>query len=109
MSLHIFRVTVRGQFAELEPSQRAALLAVADDHSVFRSAYTREGTFTYEPNLVAFNFRYEIREPDDDGRDARAAAEQRGLELAVAALAEGSLGHKHLRVTVADMADMWKG
>lgn len=108
MTVHIYRVTVRGHFADLDDDQRAALLAEADEHTVFRSAFTKDGTFTYEPNLVAFNFRYEVRQPDDDG-DPRQLAEEHGLSRALASLSDWGLGHKHVRVTVADMAEMWRG
>ena len=107
MAQHIFRVVVRGHFADLDEEQRADLLAHVDEHSPFKSAFTTDGTFTYEPNLVAFNFRYEIRQSDEDG-DPTAAAEELGMAKALATLQATGFGHKHLRVTAADMADIWQ-
>ena len=106
MSLHIFRATVRGHFADLDDETRARLLAEVDDHSIFRSAYTAAGTFSYEPNLVAFNFRYEIRARGDD---PQVTAEASARHLAEGHLREAGIGHKHLRVNVVDMADIWSG
>ena len=37
-------------------------------------AYTRDGTLTYEPNLVAFSFRYEMRAADDTLSEAEVEA-----------------------------------
>ena len=57
MAVTVHRVVVRGHFADLTPDQRAALLAEVADHEIFKAAYTEWGTFSYEPNLVAFQFR----------------------------------------------------
>jgi len=61
----VYRVVVRGQFSDLDDDLRARLLAEAADHDLFRSAFTAEGTFTYDERLIAFNLRYEIRVPED--------------------------------------------
>lgn len=105
MAVHVHRVVVRGQFADLTPQQRHALLAEADDHSIFRSSFTEWGTFTYEPNLVAFNFRYEVRLDDevDEPTDPVAV----GMAKATASLADWGLGSKHLRGHAADMSAIW--
>lgn len=106
MGIEVYRVVVRGQFADLDDEQRAALAAEAADHDIFRAAYTEWGTFTYEPNLVSFSFRYEVRRPDDDP-DAPDPAEV-GLAKARASLGEWGLGSKHLRVTgTTAMSEMW--
>lgn len=106
MGTRIHRVVVRGQFADLTAEQRAALLAEADDHSIFRSSFTEWGTFTYDERLVAFNFRYEVRtdDEDDDGPDPVEV----GLAKAQASLAEWGLASKHLRATAADLQEMWR-
>ncbi len=103
MSVRIFRVTVRGQFDALDDATRAQLVAEAPDHDfVSQAAFTRDGTFSYEPNLVAFSFRYEVR-VDEDG-DA--------LEPAIAAAAkylhDRGIPSKHIRATATDMATMWR-
>lgn len=103
----IYRVVVRGHVAELDDEVRAALLAEAEEHSIFRSAFTADGTFTYDERLVAFNLRYEIRVPDDaDGAGAPAVDE--ALARASAWLTSVGIGHKHLRATATDMADLWR-
>lgn len=105
----IYRVVVRGHVAELDDEVRAALLAEAEEHSIFRSAFTADGTFTYDERLVAFNLRYEIRVPDDaDGAEAGATAVDEALARASAWLSSVGIGHKHLRATATDMADLWR-
>lgn len=107
----IYRVVVRGQFADLDDDTRDRLLAEAPDHDIFRSAFTADGTFTYDTRLVAFNLRYETRVPDaaiEDGTDPQQAAIAQALERAATWLTSVGLGHKHLRATAADMAAMWR-
>ncbi len=107
MATHIYRITVRGHFHGLDDTTRAALASEAAEHSIFRSAYTAEGTFTYDDRLVAFNFRYEVRRTEDAPDEARALALAEGEERARADLARWGIDHRHLRVTAADMAEMW--
>ncbi len=109
MATRIYRVVVRGHFHGLDDEQRANLRAAAPDHEIFKSAYTRDGTLTYEPNLVAFSFRYEMREPDDALSDAEA---ERAVVDAAMAKARASLDvigveHRHLRATATNMANVW--
>ena len=99
------RVVVRGQFADLDEVQRAALLAEVADHDLLRSAFTEWGTFTYDERLVAFNFRYEVRV--DDADDPPVDPVEVGLGKATASLSEWGLGAKHLRGSAADMSAMW--
>ncbi|MCU1369005.1 MAG: hypothetical protein JWO77_199 [Ilumatobacteraceae bacterium] len=115
MPVTVHRVVVRGHFADLTPEQRDALLAEADEHGFNTIAYTEWGTFIYEPNLVAFNFRYEIR-TDSDADTGSADAEgdapgpgDIGLARATASLAEWGIGHKHLKVSATDMSEVWSG
>lgn len=107
MSTSVHRVVVRGQFADLTPEQRTALLAEADEHSFHKVAYTEWGTFIYEPNLVAFNFRYEVR--IDEDADPRPEPTEVGLAKAAASLTEWGIGHKHLRAAATDMSQVWSG
>lgn len=107
MSVSVHRVVVRGQFADLTADQREALLAEAEAHSFHSVAYTEWGTFIYEPNLVAFNFRYEVR--IDDEEDTAPDPIDVGTAKAVASLQEWGLGHKHLRATATDMSQVWSG
>lgn len=113
MPVTVHRVVVRGQFDALTDEQRAALLAEADDHEIFKAAYTEWGSFTYEPNLVAFQFRYEVRTTTPEGtpvaEDAPPDPAEVGLAKARAQLADWGLGAKHLRATATDMANVWRG
>lgn len=109
MAVSVHRVVVRGHFADLTPEQRTALLAEVADHEIFKAAYTEWGTFSYEPNLVAFQFRYEVRADlaGDDGPPTDAA--DVGMARATAQLAEWGIGAKHLRVSATDMSQVWSG
>lgn len=104
----IHRVVVRGQFADLDDDVRAALVVEAAAHDIFRSGFTADGTFTYDERLVAFNLRYEVREPDDTppGDTDRVAAET--MDRASAWLTSVGIGHKHLRATASDQSTMWQ-
>lgn len=111
MSLYIHRVVVRGEFSDLEPEVTAELAAEAPAHDIFLAAYTRAGTFTYEPNLHAFSFRFESRISSDDVDSEAECAElarARAEGLASAHLAERGITYKRLRSSAVDMADMWR-
>jgi hypothetical protein len=99
----VFRVTVRGQFADLTEQARSLLVRSQADHDILRSAYTREGTFTYDPALAFFNLRYELRA---GGPDAAELVELEALDEAERFLATMGIGAKRLRADVVDMATM---
>ena len=107
MGIRVHRVVVRGQFAGLTDDQRAALLAEVDDHTIFKAAFTEEGSFTYEPNLVNFQLRYEVRSNDED--DPVPDPLGVGLAKARAQMDDWGLATKHVRGTAADMTAMWNG
>ena len=107
---------MRGHFSDLDDATRTALIADADQHTYFDSAFTADGTFTYDPQLVAFNIRYEMRFAPDDtitnntitndtitSADVTAAA----VDRATAWLTAQGYGHKRLSATITDMATMW--
>jgi hypothetical protein len=105
----IFRVTVRGQFKGLTDQARSYLLATADDHDLFLSSFTQEGTFTYDKRLQFFNLRYEVREATE------ATPEKTAVNPDVIALREAELFLRTLRIThgplraaVMDMTAMLK-
>ncbi|QXC59255.1 hypothetical protein KSP35_12645 [Aquihabitans sp. G128] len=105
----IYRAVVRGQFHDLTPEARATLAAEAEDHTVFRSAFTPEGTLTYDERLHFFNVRHELRERGDDGPGAlAAAATERALALVRERLDARGFGYKDLKVTLTDMASVWE-
>jgi hypothetical protein len=100
----IYRVVVRGQFANLDDSTREALLADQEEHDFLVSAFTSDGTFTYDERLVAFNLRYEVRDGSDE---PMTTIDQLAIDRASAWLDQQGYGHKRLRATVTDMASMW--
>jgi hypothetical protein len=107
VTVHIFRVSVSGQFASLDDTSRAVLEAEAPEHTVARAAFTHAGTFTYDLPLVSFSYRFEIRIDDDDDPPMPAAAVHAEAR-ARADLAVRGLEVRHLRVQTTDMADMWR-
>ena len=76
----VYRVTVRGRFVDLEPRARARLAAHAAEHDLFSSAFTEEGTLTYDDRLTFFNMRFEVRDGDDED-EAHAIAQARAEEF----------------------------
>ncbi len=65
--MNVYRVTVRGEFKGLSPRAKSWLAASADQHDLFLSSFTEEGTLTYDAQLRAFNLRYEVRLAPDSG------------------------------------------
>lgn len=106
MALHIYRVVVRGRFDDLDEPARDRLRTAAPDHDIFRSAFTRDGTLTYDHFLYAFNTRFELR-ADGDPADNEAQVTAEALERTEALLAAlGVRGRDH-KVTLTDMASIW--
>jgi hypothetical protein len=107
--VNVFRVTVRGQFKDLSDATRARLLAAAEEHDLFLSGFTQEGTFTYDRQLQFFNLRYEIRHattPDSETiPDAPDIVALREAELFLRTL---RISHGPLRAAVMDMTAMVK-
>ena len=101
----VFRVTVRGRFDALTDEARRYLAGAQAEHDIFVSAYTPEGTFTYDSRILFFNLRYELR----------SAAANASTQVSAAAIQEAELflrtmkfGHKNVRVTeVADATAIW--
>jgi hypothetical protein len=99
--VRVFRVVVRGQFKSLTERARAMLAASVDDHDIFRSAFTEEGTLTYDRRLQFFNLRYEVRtsDPDEDPASTALAEAERFLQVM-------GLTHGPLKAVATDMATM---
>jgi len=98
-----YRVTVRGRFGTMAESARAHLERHVDEHDIFESAYTAEGTFTYDRRIDFFNLRYEV----NVDADSESAGERGRLE-AESFLAIMGFTHRGLKVTVVDMAEVWR-
>ncbi len=98
----VFRVTLRGQFADLSAETRAYLVKNQAEHDLFVSAYTSEGTMSYDERVLFFNLRYEIR-----GKDEGDAVND-ALHEAEAFLQTMKFTHTPLKVTVVDVSQTWK-
>ena len=100
----VFRVTVRGRFRDLSDEARRYLVGAQAEHDIFQSAYSSEGTFTYDAKIDFFNLRYETR-PGGANPDESAAAH--GLREAETFLRTLRLGYRDLKVDVVDMSAVW--
>ncbi len=96
-----FRVTIRGRFHELSERASTYLRGARAEHDIFVSAYTPEGSLTYDDRIDFFNLRYECRADDED------SAELECLEEAERFLDTMQFGHRDLRATVTDLSAMW--
>jgi hypothetical protein len=99
----VFRVTVRGRFAGLSAQTRASLMREVEHHDIFKSAFTPEGTFTYDDKILFFNLRYEVRTAEGE----HAAQETTRLE-AERFLRTLGYGHSALKVTAANVSQIWQ-
>ncbi len=97
----VYRVTVRGRFVGLTDRARRLLESFADDHDIFSSAFTEEGTLTYDERLLFFNLRYEVRDSE-----RRTDAESYAATEAEQFLTVLGVGHRLTRVTSMNMTDM---
>jgi hypothetical protein len=102
MSTRTFRVTVRGEFDDLDAGQRSELLARAAEHDMLRAAFTPEGHLSYDvASRPAFTFRFlDSGEAEEDILEATERAEQ----AARAWLDERGYGYKHLRSQAEDLS-----
>lgn len=102
--VRVFRVTVRGRFADLSEEARRYLVSGQQEHDIFISAYTAEGTFTYDSRIDFFNFRYEVRVSGDDVEEAAEAHARRETETFLRTM---KFGYRNLKLTLVDMSAMW--
>ena len=98
----MYRVTVRGRFDDLSDVARRYLARAQAEHDIFVSAYTPEGTFTYDVRLAFFNLRYELRSAADDADPAAVALEEAEMFLRTM-----GFGYSHLRTDVVDASAIW--
>ena len=99
-SPRVFRVTVRGRFDDLTDEARRYLVREQAEHEILKSAYTAEGTFTYDARIEFFNLRYEIRARGDQATEGAASA---GLREAEAFLTTMRFGFNALKTEVVEM------
>ena len=100
--MRVYRATVRGKFGSLDDATRAYLTREQPEHDIFKSAYTAEGTFTYDERIQFFNLRYEIRCNDDSDDAENLACQEAGLFLRTL-----KIPHEITKVSVVDTSTMW--
>jgi hypothetical protein len=98
----VFRVTARGRFKNLSDHARSSLSKSQTEHDIFLSAFTPEGTFTYDKHVRFFNLRYEVR--TSEGADVAGVIAQKEAELFLKTL--GYSSHP-LKISVTDASAMW--
>lgn len=100
----IHRVTVRGRFVGLTDDRRQYLVRAQPEHDIFVSAFTPEGTFTYDDRIAFFNLRYEIR---CGGDSPTQEAGDTALLEAEMFLSTMGFGHGPLKADVVDATAIW--
>ena len=101
MMNRVFRVTVRGQFMNLSDEARRYLVKAQSEHDLFISAYTPEGTFSYDERILFFNMRYEVHADSDE----KALASS--LHEAETFLNTMNFTHKPLKAQAVDVSQIW--
>ena len=97
-------MTVRGRFHDLTDSAHRYLVGAQPEHDIFVSAYTPEGTLTYDERILFFNLRYEIRA---SGPDAESDAITEATVEAETFLTTMGFGYQGLSAKAADLSAMW--
>ncbi len=102
----IFRVAVRGRFDSLSDESRGGLAAAVDDHDVVTSGgFSDDGRLSYDGHLDFFAYRVQLRtEAEDGAADVTREATRRALD----AIAVFGADARDLKVTLTDMASMWR-
>ncbi|MEN9506352.1 MAG: hypothetical protein RI958_2278 [Actinomycetota bacterium] len=106
----VYRVTVRGRFRDLSDAARRFLTAAQSEHDIFRSAYTAEGTFTYDERITFFNLRYEVRIDRADPSGADDPSGLAGVTAEVEAesfLTTMGFGYLLMKTEVVDVSAVW--
>jgi hypothetical protein len=81
---------------------KARLVHDLDDHDIFKSSFSLEGSFTYDHKVDFFNFRIEVQTPDGSE-----AAGNIGLKETERFLSTLGIAHKGLKVNVFDASAVW--
>lgn len=102
-SARVYRVTVRGRFTGLTDAARRRLVAAQPEHDLFLSAFTEEGTFSYDDRIQFFNLRYEVRLRGDA---PSSDADELALLQAEEFLRTLGIGATGLRAATMDMSAM---
>jgi hypothetical protein len=99
----VHRVTVRGRFVDLSDQARRYLVGARAEHDIFVSAFTPEGTLTYDHRVLFFNLRYEVRCAVDADPSTVALIEAERF------LRTMGFGHSALQATAFDVSAVWGG
>ena len=97
MSSRTYRVTVRGVFDGLDDARRAWLRDRLVDHDLFASAFTAQGSTTYDGSLAAFSHRVVVHVDPGPGEEAEACTA--GELSALQWLEDAGVGRRRLRST----------
>lgn len=109
MELFIYRVMVRGRFADLDDAGRARLAAEVTDHDVITAGgFTEGGTLAYTSAIDFFTFRYQLRQRAESPAEAERAVADEARSRAEDALAAKGVAARDVKVQVTDMADVWR-
>ena len=73
-AMRTYRIEVIGQFDRPQGVVRERLLARAPHHELITSAFTPEGTFSYNASLTRFTFKYLVTSDADSAVAADASA-----------------------------------
>lgn len=103
MTERSYRVTLRGRFGTLTHGQRSELLAQQHLHDMFAAKYTPEGTFLYEPELVGFQFRFELVSNEPSPEDAELEVAMVAEELAARQFANKGIAGRIVQTTLVSM------
>jgi hypothetical protein len=97
----VFRVTVRGQFTNLSDEARRYLVKAQGEHDLFVSAYTPEGTLSYDERILFFNLRYEVHSETEEDALTQALSEAEQF------LNTMNFTHKPLKANAVDVSQTW--
>ena len=97
----VFRVTVRGQFTNLSDAARGYLMKAQAEHDLFVSAYTPEGTLSYDERILFFNMRYEVHAESEEKALASSLLEAETF------LQTMGFAHKQLKANAVDASQIW--
>jgi hypothetical protein len=97
----VFRVTVRGQFTNLSDEARRYLVKAQAEHDLFLSAYTPEGTLSYDKRIMFFNMRYEVHAESEEKALASSLLEAETF------LQTMGFAHKELKANAVDVRQIW--
>jgi hypothetical protein len=107
--MQIYRVIVRGRFADLDPITTAVLLDELERTDELDSyTFTKDGTLTFDRRLDFWSVRVEVRVADGASEDPKATAFEQATATALEHLSRRGASGKDLRATGQAMADVWR-